>query len=87
VLIPDYKPDEGLVFVKCHHCWGDGLAVSTFFLSLTDDYDAKHLPGMKPLSYIQQIMIELQMPFRILIATFKILVSWYNLPPNVIQRS
>jgi hypothetical protein len=27
------------------------------------------------------------MPFRILIATFKILFSWHKLPPNIIQRS
>ena len=48
ILIPNYKPNEGLIIFKAHHCLGDGLAVSAFLLQLSGHQDTSALPGLKP---------------------------------------
>ena len=86
VFIPDYQPDKGLIIVKFHHSFSDGLGVSSFLLSLSDQFDGKDLPGLKPLSFLKKLAIEIQMPFRMLASAFKVFVSWHNPAPNVMKR-
>jgi len=52
-LIPDYQANKGLLLLKVHHSFGDGTAVSTFLLSLSDRFDAKNLLGMKPFGFLK----------------------------------
>ena len=52
-LIPNFKNGQGIVILKTHHSFGDGLSHSTWFLTMSGKYDAKNLPGLKPFGFIQ----------------------------------
>ena len=71
--------------MKTHHSLGDGLAISTFLLSLSE-YDAKSLPGLKPMGLIKNILINMAMLYRVPLVSWRILISWAYLPFNSIKR-
>mmetsp|Transcript_39007 Transcript_39007/g.59375 ORF Transcript_39007/g.59375 Transcript_39007/m.59375 type:complete len:93 (+) Transcript_39007:517-795(+) len=57
ILIPDYSENRSALILKSHHSQGDGLAISSFFHALGDNYDMNSMPAMKPLSFSEKAMI------------------------------
>lgn len=62
-LVPDYSDTESAIIIKVHHCMADGLGFAAFMLAVSDNYDVKNLPHLKPLSPFRQTMIYLAAPF------------------------
>jgi hypothetical protein len=51
-IFPDYSKDRSAVIIKFHHSFTDGIGVCTFLHSvMSNGYDAKNLPGLKPLPF------------------------------------
>jgi hypothetical protein len=85
ILIPKFNKDKGLVIIKTHHAFGDGLAVSTLLLYLSK-YESSALPGLKPMGYMQSLYIELCMFYRVPIAIWTFLVTYFYVPVNAIRQ-
>ena len=66
ILIPDYSQNESVFIMKCQHCMADGLALSSVLLGISDEYDAKALPSLKPLGCFKHAIILLLSPFFVL---------------------
>ena len=73
------------MIVKTHHAFGDGLAVSTLLLSLSK-YDSSALPGLKPMGFLQSLIIDVCMIYRVPLDLWKFLVTEYYVPPNSIRQ-
>jgi len=54
---------KGAIIFKVHHSLGDGLALSSFFLAMSDNYSAAALPGLKPLSLGSRLLIWAALPY------------------------
>jgi hypothetical protein len=52
-LIPDFNEKEGAVVIKIHHCMMDGLGAAGFFHCVSNEFDVKSLPALKPLPFIK----------------------------------
>jgi len=48
--------------MKVHHSFSDGLGLATLFMCLSDSYDAKMLPSMRPIGFIKNFLIHLISP-------------------------
>ena len=83
-LIPDFKDGQGVVVIKAHHVFSDGLGFSTFFLALSNVYDMKALPALKPVGFLKQALIYILLPFLILRISLVILFTFKN--NNIIKR-
>jgi len=83
LLIPNFKDGKGVVILKTHHCLSDGLGFSTLFMCLSGEFDPKQLPGVKPISFVQNIIITLLTPLLVIRATVELLISFRT--PNSIN--
>ena len=61
-LLPNYAENEGAIVIKVHHCMSDGLGFAAFLSAVSDDYDVKSLPALKPLPTWKQWAIWLAYP-------------------------
>lgn len=66
ILIPEFQPGKSVMIMKVHHCFSDGLGLATLFQCLTDHYDPKNLPAMKPVGFFKNFFIHLISPFLVL---------------------
>lgn len=66
ILIPEFQPGKSVMIMKVHHSFSDGLGLATLFQCLTDVYDPKNLPAMKPVGFLKNLFIHLISPFLIL---------------------
>ena len=64
--------------VKVHHCLADGLAFSAFAMAMSDKYDAKNLPNLKPNPWYIDLMIVVLYPY---------LVIKTNVDVNIVKRN
>mmetsp|Transcript_21124 Transcript_21124/g.26000 ORF Transcript_21124/g.26000 Transcript_21124/m.26000 type:complete len:287 (-) Transcript_21124:542-1402(-) len=73
-FVPDYRPDESLFVYKVHHSLADGIANILFFNDMTDNPTIEGYPNlMVRLSFIQNLLIKLALPFYINYLSFKML--------------
>lgn len=83
--IPDYEEGKGVIVLKCHHVFADGMAIATFMLYIFGEYDPKNIPCLKPLSIGKKLLIMLATPFLTIINNFKIMCTTRN--ENAIKRN
>ena len=76
ILCPKFKNGMGSITIKTHHCFTDGLGFSTLFLALTDKYDSSLLPGLRPLSFVQNCVVTVLYPYLLLKTTLKMLLTF-----------
>ena len=63
----------------------DGLGFASFLLSVSDDYDMRSLPALKPLPFWKQLFVNLAFPFITPPQCFKILTKVKD--TNAIQKN
>jgi hypothetical protein len=56
----------GVILFKAHHSFGDGIGCSQFFLVLSEIFDSDALPTLKPISFMQKVVIALLSPWLII---------------------
>ena len=61
-----------------HHCLADGLAFSAFAMAMSDKYDAKNLPNLKPNPWYIDVMIFILYPY---------LVIKTNIDVNIVKKN
>lgn len=66
ILIPDFQPGKSIMIMKVHHSFSDGLGLATLFQCLTDVYDPKDLPAMRPVDFIKNLLVHLISPFLVI---------------------
>ena len=74
-LIPKFKDGKGICIFKAHHSFGDGLGVASYFAALSQIFDPKALPAMKPIPFPKQLLIWCLSPFLVLKSSFDILLK------------
>jgi hypothetical protein len=47
IMIPDYKPGEGVLVFKINHTLGDGMAIISWMNSCSDNCEATTIPMLK----------------------------------------
>lgn len=86
ILIPDFEPGKrGAIILKAHHCFADGLGLSTFMLYVFGEFSASDIPGLKPLPWWKRLVIIVAAPMLLTVASFKILFTCRN--HNSIKRN
>jgi len=73
-LFPDYESDRSAIVMKFHHNFGDGLAISSFMLTLAEEYNPKHMPSLKPISFGKKVLIKLLWPYLFMKANIDLLL-------------
>ena len=58
--------------LKTHHCFTDGLGLSTLFLAFSGEYDAKALPSLKPLPCFKQFIFDIFSPLIVIYFLIKV---------------
>lgn len=84
ILLPDFEDNRGAIILKVHHSFADGLGLSSFMLYMLGNYSAKDLPGLKPLSLIKKIFIDLIGPFLLFVSLCYTVVTPFDY--NVIKK-
>lgn len=74
-IVPNYSENESAIIIKVHHCMADGLGFASFLLSVSDDYDMRSLPALKPLPLWKRLFVNLAFPFITPPQCFKILTK------------
>ena len=77
-LIPRMEDGRGIFILKSHHSQGDGLAFSSFFHALSDHYDGSALPGLKPLTLPQKLVMTALKPWLIIKGVKRLLYDIKN---------
>ena len=62
-LFPNYAEDKSAVIIKAHHCFGDGLALCSIFLAMSNEFDSKNLPSLKPLTLCRKFLLWISSPY------------------------
>ena len=66
------------LFLKCHHCFTDGLGLATLFLAFSGEYDSTALPIMRPLPCCKQFLLDVFSPF---------ILVWYLIKLGELSRA
>ena len=74
-MIPDYQEGKGVVVMKVHHTFSDGLGITHLLLGLSGASDPKCIPGMKSIPFFQKLAIYLILPFLVLKETVQVLLT------------
>ena len=72
ILLPDFDAGRGVIVMKAHHSFTDGLGIATLFLSISQEYDSSNLPGLKPISWFKSLILFILSPFLVLYVMIKV---------------
>ena len=75
VLVPNFKEDQSVMIYLANHAQGDGLAVSSLFLALSNNFDPANLCGVKKFPPMTTILLQLLSPIITLVYLFKLLLG------------
>ena len=83
-FFPEMEGGRSAIVLKVHHCFTDGLGLSTLFLALSGEYDAKALPSLRPLPCYKQFVMDMLSPFIFL--KFMVGVAFMGTDKNFIKN-
>lgn len=83
-FFPQMCQGRSACVLKTHHCFTDGLGLSTLFLAFSGEYDAKALPSLKPLPCFKQFILDLFSP--LILIYYLIKVGGLDSKPNSIKN-